>query len=148
MPAPNYSAPLRAFWKIHRWIFRQTGGRFGTRFAGKKVLLLTTTGRKSGLRRENTIYYFEDLGRYVVIASNVGRDRHPLWYLNLQEDPAASVLVDQKNLRVTASDAAGEERDRLWQAAVALDSAYQEYQERTDRTIPVVVLTPISSPSK
>lgn len=78
----------------------------------------------------------------VVIASHAGEPRNPHWYLNLKANPAAAAQVGQDRIRVVARDAAGEERDRLWAKAVELDPTYAEYQRRTERQIPVVILEP------
>ncbi len=129
-------------WRLHRWIYTATGGRLGSQIFGIPILLLTTTGRKSGQRRTAALYYFKDQDRFVVIASNAGDPRHPAWYLNLAANPEATVRAGPRRWRAQATSAEGEERERLWSMAVALDSAYAEYQKRTERQIPVVVLTP------
>ncbi|HYC55591.1 MAG TPA: nitroreductase family deazaflavin-dependent oxidoreductase [Candidatus Binatia bacterium] len=105
-------------------------------------LLLTTRGRKSGELRSCPLTYFEDDGRYVLIASNGGNDRHPAWYLNLQADPSATVEIGSDTKDVTASTAVGEERQRLWKAAVDMNPQYGVYEGITARQIPVVVLSP------
>ncbi len=110
---------------------------------GHRVLLLNTLGRKSGLPRANTLYYFPYQGSYVVIASNVGAPVHPGWYHNLQARPDATVVAEGQSRRVRARDAQGQERAALWSLVVAKDSSYAEYQGWTERLIPVVVLDPV-----
>lgn len=128
--------------RIHRAIYRLSGGRVGGAFGKAPVLLLTTTGRKSGRRRTQPLLYARDGDRYVVIASKGGAAAHPLWYLNLRANPAATVTIGRASQPVQARDADGEERERLWRAMTGLYSAYDRYAERTSRQIPVVVLSP------
>ena len=106
------------------------------------VLLLTTTGRKSGKQRTTPLLYLEDAGRYVVIASVGGAPKHPAWYLNLLANPAATIEVGRRKLAVTASTASPEERARLWPLAVQMYRGYEDYQAKTTREIPVVILSP------
>ena len=109
---------------------------------GNTVLLLTTTGRKSGQPRETALYTFPDRENYIVVASNVGEDKHPGWYLNLCENPEASILIDGRTLSVRAREAEGAERERLWGMVTSQDANYSEYQTWTARKIPVIVLEP------
>jgi deazaflavin-dependent oxidoreductase (nitroreductase family) len=89
------------------------------------------------------IYYFPHQGSYVIVGSNVGSDRHPAWYLNLQADLVAEVQIGRESKKVVARTAEGEERDRLWSEIVEKDPSYAEYQSRTDRQFPVVILDPV-----
>jgi deazaflavin-dependent oxidoreductase (nitroreductase family) len=134
--------------KLHASVFRATGGRIGGRMVGSPVLLLVTTGRKSGQKRTAVLLYLEDLylkdgGRYVIVASNGGTAKHPVWWLNLQADPEATVEVGGRKIHVRATEARGEEKARLWQRLVRMYPSYEDYQKRTDREIPVVILEPI-----
>ncbi len=129
-------------WKLHRFIYRASGGRVGGAIGGTPVLLLITTGRRSGEPRPVTLTYFEDGERLVVVGSNAGEDRHPAWWLNLQEHPDATVQIGGSTTRVRAVEAVGEERERLWAELTRRDPAYEQYQLRTDRRIPVVLLHP------
>jgi deazaflavin-dependent oxidoreductase (nitroreductase family) len=106
------------------------------------MLLLTTTGRKSGRRRTTPLLYLEDGGNLVVIASNGGNPNHPAWWLNLKSDPHATVQVGRERRAVTAEEAEGEERERLWRAVVDVNRGYEGYQRSTSRRIPVVLLRP------
>ena len=128
--------------KVHTFLYRRSGGKFGHKTGPFSNLLLTTRGRKSGELRSCPLTYFEDDGRYVLIASNGGNDRHPAWYLNLQADPSATVEIGSDTKDVTASTAVGEERQRLWKAAVDMNPQYGVYEGITARQIPVVVLSP------
>ncbi|KKK51409.1 hypothetical protein LCGC14_3115230, partial [marine sediment metagenome] len=121
---------------------RLTGGAIGGSFAGRPILLLTTTGRKSGRRRTTPLVYLEDGGNMVLVASNGGNPRHPVWWLNLERDPEAEVQVRSDKRQVTAVRAEGEDRERLWEAAVETYSGYADYQRTTNREIPVVILRP------
>jgi deazaflavin-dependent oxidoreductase (nitroreductase family) len=109
------------------------------------VLLLTTTGRKSGKSRTQPLLYTRDGEAYAVIASKGGAPAHPFWYLNLQANPLAEITVGSETLEVRARDADGDERERLWQALAALYSGYDKYAQKTTRRIPVVVLEPVQS---
>ena len=106
------------------------------------VLLLTTTGRRSGKARTTPLTFFRDATDLVVIASNGGADRSPDWSLNLQQTPRAVVEIGTDKLVVTARPASQQERDRLWVVITATYAGYARYQERTRRPIPVVLLTP------
>jgi deazaflavin-dependent oxidoreductase (nitroreductase family) len=110
---------------------------------GSPVLLLVTTGRKSGQRRTTVLLYLEDGGRYVIVASNGGTAKHPVWWLNLQADPAATVEGGGRKTPVRATEARGEEKARLWQRLVRMYPSYEYYQKRTDREIPVIILEPV-----
>ena len=141
MPAARMGPPLRVFWRVHRGFMRLTGGRFG-RVGPLDALLLTTTGRKSGERRDVALNYLREGDAYIVVASNVGEDRDPAWRRNLTADPEAEVTADGKRVRVRAREAEGAERERLWARLVEKDPAYAEYQERTKRRLPVIALEP------
>ena len=110
--------------------------------AGMPVLLLTTTGRRSGRRRTTPLTFLRDGVDLVVIASNGGSDRPPDWSLNLQRDPRAAVEIGAHRLIVTARTASAQDRERLWPMITATYAGYARYQERTTRVIPVVLLTP------
>jgi deazaflavin-dependent oxidoreductase (nitroreductase family) len=130
------------FGKEHVDRYRETGGEEGHDWKGTVTLLLTTTGRRSGEQRTTPLIYQRDGDRYLVVASQGGADEHPAWYLNLSADPNVEVQVKDDRFDATASTAEGEERERLWKLMTATWPAYDQYQTRTDRQIPVVVLTP------
>lgn len=106
------------------------------------VLLLHTTGRRSGEPRTNALTYFPKGASYVVIASFLGEPRNPAWLLNLRTDADADVLVGSRRLPVRAREAAGAEREQLWSEVISKAPDYAEYQSRTERKIPIVVLDP------
>lgn len=107
-------------------------------------LLLTTTGRKSGDRYIFPLFYGTDGGRYFVIASKGGAPEHPGWYRNILANPEVEVQVGTKHLKARARTATGEERARLWTKSLEFWPPYADYQKKTDREIPVVVLDPIA----
>ncbi|WP_026414066.1 nitroreductase/quinone reductase family protein [Actinomadura oligospora] len=121
--------------------FRGNGGKVGGYFAGTPLLLLTTTGSRSGEPRTTPLAYQEDdHGRPVVFATNAGSDDDPLWFRNLVEDPRVTVEIGTSTYAATAIPAHGDERDRLFARMVESSEAFGEYQKRTTRTFPVVVL--------
>ena len=136
------SKAVELFWKVHPRLYRWSGGRIGNRLLGLPVLLLTTTGRRSGEPRTTALTYFPKGEACVVIASYLGEPRNPAWFLNLQKSPQAEIQVGTRRIAVTAREAEGDERTRLWDEVVSKTRDYAEYQERTERRIPVVVLEP------
>lgn len=138
------NAATETLWKLHRAVFKLSGGLLGGSVQDMPVLLLRSMGRRSGRPHDVVLSYLDDDGRYVVVASNAGEDDPPGWWLNLQSDPAAAVLTrDGGVVPVRAYEADGDERNRLWREIVAANDAYATYQERTDRPLPVVVLEPL-----
>ncbi len=126
----------------HVKAYRESDGEVGFLWNGAKTLLLTTTGRKSSHPRTSPLIYEADGDRFIVIASVGGGPKHPLWYLNLLADPTAEVQVKADHVLVTATTAEGDERTRLWALVNQQWPNYDVYQTRTDRVIPVVILTP------
>lgn len=127
---------------LHKGIYRLTGGKVGGRVGKLPVLLLTTTGRKSGRPRTQPLAYTPAGDGHAVIASKGGAARDPLWYLNLSANPLAEITVGRETRKVRARDAQGEERERLWRALADLHPGYDRYAQKTSRRIPVVVLEP------
>jgi len=131
------------FSRVHVFLYRASGGRIGGRFRKTApVLLLTTTGRKTGKQRTTPLLYVEDGERYAVVASVGGAPTHSGWYLNLRANPAATIQLGRRTLPVTAETAGPEERARLWALATRMYPTYDAYQAKTSREIPVVVLSP------
>jgi deazaflavin-dependent oxidoreductase (nitroreductase family) len=135
---------LKFLSQLHVLLYRASGGRIGGRLKAAPVLLLTTKGRKTGKRRTTPLLYGEDAGRYVVVASVGGAPRHPAWYLNLSGDPEATIQVGGRTLGVHATTASPDERAPLWTLMTRMYPGYDDYQAKTSREIPVVVLTPSS----
>ena len=117
----------RLFMKGHVSLYRRTGGKVG---GSEHLLILTTTGRKSGVERDTPLFFFSDSDHYIIIASNGGAPKHPVWWLNLRVIP------------VTAQQADPEERKRLWAIISEKYKNFVEYQKRATREIPIVVLMP------
>ena len=129
------------FGEEHVRRYRETGGEVGHIWReGSTILLLTTKGRTSGEPRTTPLIYAQDGDRYVIVASKGGAPEHPGWYLNLENDPDVELQVKDEVFAARARTADGEERERLWRKANEVWRHYDEYQTRTDREIPVVVL--------
>ena len=122
--------------------YRETDGAVGHIWNGVPILLLTTTGRKSGLPRTTPLIYARDGDAYLVVASMGGAPQHPSWYRNLLADPTARIQVRADHVEVTAQTAGEVEKARLWTIVAGQWPNYDAYQSRTDRVIPVVVLSP------
>lgn len=122
--------------------YQESDGEVGGTWNGVPILLLTTTGRKSGQPRTQALIYGRDGDDYLVVASMGGAPMHPAWYLNLSANPDAEIQVMSDHLPVTASVPDGDERTRLWAMVNEYWPNYDVYQSRTDRVIPVVVLSP------
>jgi len=121
--------------------FRANAGRVGGSWEGRDLLLLTTTGRKSGRPYTTPMVFTRDGDRLLVYASKAGAPAHPDWYLNLVADPHVVVEVGAERYDATAAPLEGEERDRAFAAQAARNPVFAGYQEKTDRVIPVVALT-------
>ncbi len=146
---PIARSPAGRWWLINvsprldKAVFRLSGGRFTTLPA--PMLTIAHTGARSGQRRENLLTYFTDGEDLVVMASNYGRERHPAWYHNVKANPEVEVVVAGRRGRYRAEITSGEDRDRLWELAKSLTRAYADYEDRTDREIQVVRLTPLGA---
>lgn len=127
---------------LHRFLYVASGGRVGARIWGLEIVLLTTTGRRSGRARTVPLCSLRDGARFVVIASYGGLDRSPSWWLNLQREPRATLRVGRIEHPVVAREALPPERERLWAEVTARAPGYLGYQRRTARRIPVVLLEP------
>jgi deazaflavin-dependent oxidoreductase (nitroreductase family) len=125
----------------HVRVYRETAGARGYHWRGTTILLLTTHGRTSGQPRTTPLIHRTDDERWIVVASKGGAPSHPSWYENLLADPEATIEVLDETVPVLASTAEGDERARLWSLMAEVWPAYDDYQAKTDREIPVVVLT-------
>jgi len=121
-----------------------TGGEKGHEWRGVPTLLLTTTGRRTGQRHRTALIYGQDGENYVLVASKGGAAKNPAWYLNLDANPDVEVQVMKDVFPARARTATGPERDRLWRLMTQTWPAYDDYQTRTEREIPVVVLERVS----
>ena len=133
-------AVARGFLRTAVWLYRRSGGKIGGKMFGAPVLLLTTTGRKSGRSWTVPLMYQTDGDRWVIIASNGGSPRHPAWWLNLRSLPDASVQIGRETYPVTAVETAGEDRQRLFRRMADMYKGYDAYTRKTTRTLPVVLL--------
>ncbi|MFL5732666.1 MAG: nitroreductase family deazaflavin-dependent oxidoreductase [Chloroflexia bacterium] len=124
----------------HVRTYVESGGEQGHRYAGYDSLLLTTRGRKTGKLRRTALYYGRDGDRYVLVASNGGSAHHPLWYLNLLEEPEVEVQVGKEVFRARARPATEQEKPRLWKMMARIFPRYDLYQGKTGREIPVVIV--------
>jgi deazaflavin-dependent oxidoreductase (nitroreductase family) len=122
--------------------FHANGGRVGGMFAGTPLLLLHHTGAKSGKSRINPLAYHRDNGRYVIFASKAGAPTNPDWYYNLKAHPAVRIEVGTETIEAVAREATGEEREALFRAQAERSPQFAEYEKKTDRMIPVIILTP------
>ncbi|GCE20534.1 nitroreductase family deazaflavin-dependent oxidoreductase [Dictyobacter kobayashii] len=120
--------------------FRANNGKVGGPFANANLLLLTSTGAKSGQPRTTPLVYLPDGDRMVIFASKAGAPTNPDWYHNLLANPEATVEVGAETIKVKATVAGAEERDRLYNTQAALAPNFAEYQQKTTRKIPVVIL--------
>jgi len=128
---------------IHRGLVNATNGKVGGKIAGMPAVILTTTGRKSGEKRQSMLTApIIDGDTVVLIASYGGGPKHPQWYLNLQADPNVQVTRDGKTINMIARTASPTERAELWPRVTAAYKGYAGYQEKTDREIPVVIFDP------
>jgi F420H(2)-dependent quinone reductase len=126
--------------KLAVWLYRRSGGSIGGKMRGAPVLLLTTTGRRSGRAWTTPVMYRYDGDRLVVVASNGGADQPPAWWLNLRANPGATVQIGKETFPVTAMETTPEERKRLWPLVVETYGGYADYEKKTSRQIPVVLL--------
>ena len=126
----------------HVKAYRETDGEVGYLWNGVPILLLTTTGRRSGQPRTTPLIFARDGNDFLVVASMGGAPQHPKWYLNVEANPQAEIQVKGDHVAVTAHAATPQEKPRLWQIVREPWPNYDVYQSRTDRDIPVVILTP------
>jgi deazaflavin-dependent oxidoreductase (nitroreductase family) len=129
------------FGDAHVRVYRETGGERGYHWRGTTILLLTTTGRTTGEQRTTPLIHRVDGEHWIVVASKGGAPEHPAWYQNLLADADATVQVEDAQIAVRAATAEGDERTRLWSLMAEVWPAYDEYQAKTEREIPVVVFS-------
>lgn len=134
---------IKLFMDFNAFLLRISRGRIGSNLGPQTILLLETMGRKTGQPREIPIAYFFHDGKYLIVESNWGKDKHADWYLNLQKNPRAKLTVKGKTISVQAHDAQGDEYTRLWDFATKKHPPYLNYQKMTKRHIPIVVFDAI-----
>ena len=135
---------FRIFMALGTYLYKISNGKIGGRISGLEVLLLTTTGRKTGKKRTTPLGYFKDQqGSYIIIGSNAGFDTHPAWFLNLKRQPHVTIQVKDTQLEVDAEVAEPKTRNQLWAQLIKLAPFYDNYTKKTSREIPVVILHPV-----
>jgi F420H(2)-dependent quinone reductase len=130
----------QAFTQGHVHAYRLSGGRVGGTFRGSPVLLLDHVGRKSGKKHTSPLIYARDGDDLVIVASKGGSKKDPLWWPNLRDHPETTVQVGSEKRRVVARRASPEEKARLWPVVCDVYAPYEDYQRKTERDIPVIVL--------
>ncbi len=130
----------RAFVATNRVLYELSGGTLGGKLRGAPVLLLATTGRRSGGTHTVPLLFLADTNDYILVASNGGSPAHPDWFLNLEANPDVEVQIKRDRRPMRARLATPEERARLWPRLVALYGPYERYRARTEREIPIVIL--------
>ncbi len=133
---------LQFFMALQVGLYRLSGGMLGGQMRGFKVLLLTTTGRKSGKTHTTPLGCFDQEGGYVIVASNGGQRANPAWYYNLKSNPQVMVQVLDKKMPATAQILSGEARTAAWRQVIATAPGYANYEKRTSREIPLILLRP------
>jgi deazaflavin-dependent oxidoreductase (nitroreductase family) len=145
-PAPQSSSPLWWFWErftdLHTVVYKASHGRIGGSAYGVPVVLVESVGRKSGKHRTHPLLCGEDGDNLVIVASKGGTDRHPAWYFNLMANPETTAWWKGERRSVRAREATDAEHERLWPMMVDAYSEYANYQRRTDRKIPILILEP------
>lgn len=143
MSRPAMRPVVRVFTNAHVLLYRLTGGRAQVR--QYPTMLLTTRGRKTGKLRTVPLIYVADGDRFIIAAAYAGSERHPTWWLNLERSREAVVQVMRRKIRVRAELAEVDQRDELWGRLCAMYPYFTEYQERTQRQIPIVILSPVEN---
>ncbi len=133
---------IKLFIQLHTFFYKLTGGRFGSEMGEYKILLLTTKGRQSGSEYTTPLGYFDHEDGYLIIASNGGLANHPDWYYNLKSDPQVTIQIKDQVIKAQAEILNSKNRTPIWEGIVAEAPQYGEYENKTDRLIPVVWLTP------
>jgi len=136
---------IKGFMKVNTFLIRMSGGRIGTRLGSQSILLLHHIGRKSGKAYVTPIAYFHRERKYLIVASNWGKDKQADWYKNLKKEPHTIIEVKGRAIPARAYEAEGEEYARLWKFATERHPPYLRYQEMTSRRIPIVVFEPTDS---
>ena len=140
---PEYTQPdITLIGDEHVRQYRETNGEVGYIWNGAPILLLTTTGRRSGEQKTSALIFGRDGDNYLIVGSMGGAPKHPSWYLNLSANPDVEIQVRGDRIPALARTASDDEKARLWQIMTEVWPNYDVYQTRTDRSIPVVVISP------
>ena len=144
VPRPWNTSNLvtRFFTSANTFLYRLSGGKIAARIGKAPILLLNTTGRKTGIQRTTPLLYLKDGDNLILVASAGGAPTHPTWWLNLRANPQAEVEIGKQKLPVTARQANPEERAHFWPLLVNMYPGYAEYEKKTTREIPVVIVSP------
>tara|TARA_B100000029_G_scaffold455878_1_gene483465 strand:- start:1667 stop:2110 length:444 start_codon:yes stop_codon:yes gene_type:complete len=129
----------KGFTQVHIWLYEKYNGKYLGEYKGLPFCLIRIKGRKSGLIRTIPLLTIPKNGDYILVASNWGSFNHPLWYLNLVEEPTFEMKIGSKNFQMKAEEIFSEEKEKLWPKIVDAYPDYQRYKDRTDRNIPVLV---------
>ncbi len=143
---PNIRWLLALVTRLQRFLYLKTGGALGASIWGTTILLLTSVGRRTGHQRITPLLYVKSDDHWIVVASNAGDDRHPAWWLNLEANPHARVQIRGEQHRVVARKADPAEAERLWPVLIDAYGPHQQYRQRTERQIPIVVLERAPAP--
>jgi deazaflavin-dependent oxidoreductase (nitroreductase family) len=133
---------FKQFMRFQILMYRRSGGKRMGSLRGMPLLLLTTVGRNTGQQHVAPVMYLRDGGNYIVTASNNGAAKHPGWFVNLQTNPQTTIEVDGMTKSVMAHQASPEEKKRLWAQLVEQAPFFEDYQKKTTRDIPMVILQP------
>ena len=143
LDSPRTKVIIKWMSRANAFVYKKTDGKLGGKFLkGAAVALLTTTGRKTGEPRVSPLLYLRDGGRVILVASQGGAAKNPMWYLNLKANPKVSIQIKDEVLELTARDATEAERAEYWPKLVEMYSSFDDYQSWTDRVIPVVICQP------
>ncbi len=134
---------IRLFMSINSFLIHTSRGRIGSKLGTQTILILHTIGRKSGLERAIPIAYFDYEGKYLIVASNWGKDKNADWYFNIISQPRAEIDVRGEKVSVLAREVQGSEYEAMWKFATERNPPYLDYQKMTTRHIPIVVLEPV-----
>jgi deazaflavin-dependent oxidoreductase (nitroreductase family) len=142
---PVQKAFLNMMSSTHTGLYRLTGGAIGGKMFGAPILLLTTTGRKTGKQRTTPLLYLPDGENLVIVASKGGAPEHPAWFFNLKANPQVTVQLGRDVRKMAARESTPDEKARLWPKLTAMYSGYADYQKKTTREIPLVILSRASA---
>jgi deazaflavin-dependent oxidoreductase (nitroreductase family) len=144
MPLTGEYEPSTSDWaRENAEEYMASGGKAGTELQGRPVVLLTTIGAKTGKIRKTPLMRVEHDGEYAVVASLGGAPKHPVWYFNIKANPRVELQDGEETKDYVACEVFGDEKGQWWERAVATWPDYAEYQKKTDRQIPVFVLSPV-----